>query len=152
MAEIALIGLQVAGTALSVIGAIQQGKAEQQSAIVNTEIANRNANIAESNAKAEEETTRRRQLQARGSQRAAISASGITLEGSPLDVLESTAIEQELEALSIRNRGQTEASNFRTEAEFSTQRGNAARKASQIRAGTALLSGASKTFKTTLGG
>lgn len=111
--------MAVASTILSVvsgvvgaIGAIQQGNAAAASAEYNAKVDQRNQVIEDQNrglalqqASAEADDKRRETRRLLSSMRASYGASGIELAGSPLDVLEDTAIESELDASRIEFQG-----------------------------------------------
>lgn len=95
----------VVGGMVSAMGAMQQAEAQRKSANYNIAVAERNQQIAINQAAADAgdaEMENRRQL---GAIRAAYGASGLALEGTPLDVLEATAIEQQLNVEKIRYKG-----------------------------------------------
>lgn len=94
----------VASGALSVISAIQQSNAQQAEANYERQIANRNRIVADQNrqlalrtAEIDANDKRRENARTYASVRAAYGASGIEMAGSPLDVLEDTALESELD-------------------------------------------------------
>ena len=126
------MALQIAGTAASVIGAIQGGKAENSSAQFNADSARQEAASRE----AAQRTAAQRQL---GSIRAGVSKSGATMEGTPLAVLSESAANAEIDALNTRYSGQREAALYEA-------RGRNAKTAGYMRAGTSLLSSAGKYF------
>jgi hypothetical protein len=159
----------IAGTGLAAVGAIQQGNAARAAATYNAAVAENNAIVARQNAKlalsesnAEEQGVRRRTAQQLGTAGAAIGASGITQEGSALDVLEETVALGELDALTVRWQGDLKARNFeqqargyQSSAELERMSGRAAKTNSIFSAAGTLLSGLSSTssnyFKSTNG-
>lgn len=108
--------MSVAGAAVSAMGSMAQGKAQAQAARYNAQIAERNATIARQQANADAETQRRNSMRAIGAMRANYGASGVTLEGSPLDVLESSAAEAKLDEMNIRYKGELKAIGYTDEA------------------------------------
>jgi len=126
------MALQIAGTAASVIGAIQGGKAENSAAQFNADSARAEAQARET----AQRTAAQRQL---GSIRAGVSKSGATMEGTPLAVLSESAANAEIDALNTRYSGQREAALYEA-------RGRNAKTAGYMRAGTSLLSSAGKYF------
>ena len=126
------MALQIAGTAASVIGAIQGGKAEASSAQFNADSARQEAASRE----AAQRTAAHRQL---GAIRAGVSKSGATMEGTPLAVLSESAANAEIDALNTRYSGQREAALYEA-------RGRNAKTAGYMRAGTSLLSSAGRYF------
>lgn len=104
--------LSIAGTAVSAIGAIGSAKAQSAAASYNAQIADRDVVVADQNrklaieqARIDAEDKRRDNRRVLSSMRAAYGASGLELAGSPLDVLEDTAIEQELDAQRVEFEG-----------------------------------------------
>ena len=138
-AEIALMAIS---TAVSAAGAIAQGNAARSAASFNAAVARQDEAIARAIAAADAARQRSQANRLAGRQRAAIGASGITPEGSPLDVMADSALEAELDALTTRYRGELQARGYGSEAMLQKMRGNAARQAGYIGAGAALLSGA----------
>lgn len=149
----------VAGTAFSVVGAIQQGNAAKKQGEYNAQVANNNAILAERQAADAEARGRTEERQKRldssrleGEQRATMSANNVVLgSGSAADVLEFTAGQNELEALNIRSAAErqavgfrSEANNYRASAGLSLAEGRNAKTASFYKAGGSLLSGASQ--------
>jgi hypothetical protein len=124
--------LGAVGTAVSVVGAIQGGKAEQSAADFNAASARQEAQAREN----AQRTAAQRQL---GSIRAGVSKSGARMEGTPLAVLSESAANAEIDALNTRYSGQRESALY-------TARGQNARTAGYLRAGTSLLSGVGKYF------
>jgi hypothetical protein len=139
-AEIAL----AASAALSAAGAIAQGNAAKSAANYNAAAARQNADIARANAAADAAKQERQGLLLAGRQRAAVGASGITPEGSPLEVMADSALESELDALTTRYRGELQARSYGQDATLQDMRGSSAQTAGYIGAGTDLLTGAGK--------
>jgi hypothetical protein len=118
------------GTGLAVVGAIQGGKAEGAAADFNAQSAAQEAQARENAQRAQAQ----RQL---GMIRANVSKAGATMEGTPLMVLSESAANAEIDALNTRYSGQREAALYES-------RGRNARTAGYLRAGTSLLTGASR--------
>ena len=129
---IALVSL-AAGSALSAVGAISQGKAAQDAANFNAQVANNNAIAAR--AAAAENATRERRLGAkrRGANRA--------LDPDKLDLLEDSAIEEELNVRSILHGGELKAVGFQNNAALSIAKGQSARASGFTSAFGSLLQG-----------
>jgi hypothetical protein len=140
LADAATAVTAVTGALGSIAGANAQASAAEQQAA----FAEQNAAIARQRAASDEARTRRENRRRQGLARATIGASGVTFEGSPLDVLSDSAAEAELDALTVRQAGELEASGFRQQARNARARASDARTAGRIGAGTALLSGASR--------
>jgi hypothetical protein len=152
MAEILII----ASTAMQAVGAIQQGNAANAQAKANAQAAQYNANlkvmqagVERQQAGAKEEAQRRRSRQMLGAQRAAIAQAGIGLGGSALDIAEQSELMAELDSLTIRYEGELRAKGLLAQADMDRYSadvykftGKQAKKDSFMRAGTAVLSGA----------
>jgi hypothetical protein len=136
----------VASGVVGAMGAMQQGKAQSQAATYTAQVADRNAKIARQQADVEQEDQRRENMRQRGAIRAAYGGSGIEMAGSPLDVLEDTAMEQELDVERIGYRGtlralgeNDKANLARAEAENAKSAGAIGAMGSILKAGTSLL-------------
>ncbi len=130
----------VAGTAMSAVGAIQAGQAQKSASNFNAAVARNNAIAAQQtateNARRQERAGRKRQ----GELRANVS----TFSGSALDLIEDSAMEEELQRLSIIHGGDVQAAGFNNTATLETMQGKAAANAGFMKAGSTLLLGASK--------
>jgi hypothetical protein len=138
----------IAGTAVSALGAVQAGNAQN-------EVAQYNAKIADNNATAERERAaydaglikdeRRRVI---GSQRAAMAANGLEIStGSPVAVLGDTTGQSEMDVLARLYGGESAATAYGNDATRMRIEGKAAKQAGKIGAGTTLLTGLTSTFK-----
>lgn len=147
------------GTGVSVMGAMQQGKAAQAQAKYQAAVSENNAATARMQAadalergKIEEQQHRTKVTRLLGEQRANIAASGFELgDMTSQDIFGDTAALGELDALNIRNNAKREAwgyevqaGNFNADASLSRMSGRNSRTASMWQAGGDLLSGASK--------
>lgn len=140
--------LTVVSGAVSAIGAIQQGNAAAASAEYNAKVDERNRIIADQNrklnvqqAEIDASDKRRENRRTLSTIRAAYGASGLDLAGSPLDVLEDSALELELDASRIsyegraRNReGGIQMQGFTESAALRHMEGKAAKSAGMISA------------------
>lgn len=133
MAELALLsavaggggGLGIIGTLVGGVGQILGGVAALQQGRFAAEVARANAQAARQQAAAEEIRVRRERVRRIGATRAAFGAAGVTLEGSPLDVLAEQALEAEEDALLVRFGGRVRARQFGLEATLAQQAGTA---------------------------
>lgn len=152
MPPAAIIAATVASTTLQIAGQYQAGKAAEaqgksQDALLeyNAQLAEREATEAQEAAAHEERLFRKGGERLKARQRVGYAKAGVTPEGSPLEVMERTATELEIDALMIRRGGQlgyqrytAEAGLQRTAGRSALLRGRAARRASRIgMAGTA---------------
>lgn len=129
-----------AGTVVGVIGQMNAGRAE---AAASTYQANQSRIMAEDALKrgaAEEQAQRRKTAALEGRQRAVLAASNVDLtSGSPLAVLTDTAMLGELDAQTIKNNAEREASQHRAQAGLFDMKASAAKSAGTLGAiGTAL--------------
>lgn len=139
--------LAAVSTAVTVVAAVQQGKAAQRAADFNAKVAQDNAMLARQQAQSKARQQDRVNRLRLGAIRAAHGASGGAAgEGSVLDVLGDTAMQGELEKQNILYAGRVQAAGYRNEASLSTAEGKSARAASTLKAGSALLSGASQGY------
>lgn len=134
-----LIGLS---TVVGMAGAQQQAAAQQAAANYNASIKNQQATAAIAQSQEDE---RRQRIQGRlalGGIRSGVAASGIQMEGSALDVLESSASNAELDALTIRHQGQMKAWAYKAGANLDLMSGQQAEEAGKYAAASTLLRGA----------
>lgn len=152
------VASSVAGLGLSAMGTIQQTNAANKQAAVQAQIAANNAQIAENEAayargQAEKnaEAQKRKTMQAIGTQRAAMGASGAVVdEGSFMDVTLDTAERGTFDALALLEEGdraawraENQAGNFRAQAGLYS----ASQKDPLLSVGGSLLSGAGEIGK-----
>lgn len=142
----AAIALGATGLGLQMKGQYEAGKAaqaqaESQAALreYNAQLAEREAVEAQEAAAYEEQKFRKGGERLKARQRARYAKAGVTFEGTPLDVMEQTASELEMDALMIRRGGQVGARRLTAEAQLqrfagrsALLRGRAARRASQL--------------------
>jgi len=120
------------------IGAEQQRKASSY----NADVAEQDALAAKDKAEADEQAHRENVRRILASQRALYGASGVDMAGTPLLVMESTAEQGELDALTIRYGGDVAAAKERSAANLYKMQGRNAMTSGAINAGTTLLAGA----------
>jgi len=154
LAGLAAVASAVSGV-IGALGAIQSANAQAAAAEYNAKISERNAVIADQNRKQAVETSeiaasdkRRENRRVLASMRAAYGTSGLDLAGSPLDVLEDTAVEQELDTQRVRYEGRLRAREgaiqmlgLHEDATLSLMEGKAAKTAGYIGAAGHLVGG-----------
>src|SRR5262245_1420631 len=91
--------IAAAGGVVSAYAAVQQGQATRRAADYNAAVAQQNAVTARNNAAVDEQRQRMLARQTLGRARANYAASGVTMEGSPEDVLAESATQAEWDAL-----------------------------------------------------
>lgn len=136
--------LTLVAAGVQAVSSIQQGRAAAAAANTNAAIASRNATIAAQQAKADAEAKQREVDRMLGAARASYGASGVTPEGSPLDVLSSSAALGELDRQNVLYKGRLREIGFQDTAAIETSSASAALTRGMFGAGSALLKGASK--------
>lgn len=145
--------MSFAGPILSVVGGGIGAYGQLKESEAQARASEYNANVAEMNAEqailisAQDE--RRQRIIARkelGSIRAAYGASGVSMEGSPMDVLAESTANAELDALNIRYAGQAKAAGLRDEASYERFRAKETRAAGVLGAAASLLSGGARAY------
>ena len=135
------------GTVLGIAGALGKGNAARAAGDYNAQIAEQNAILARQQSAEEERRFRIDASKRMGAMQAAYSASGVTLEGSPMDVLEESFYTAEMDALTIRQGGRASAAAYKSEAQLSHMQGRAGQQAGYTSAAAELLRGASSYYK-----
>lgn len=105
---------QGAGGVIGIIGALREARQNSQMAEYNAQIARQNSSMVQQQAA---EAARRSLImsnKAIGSQKANFAAAGVS-GGSVLDVLQDTASKGELDYLTIKNKGDVQASGYASE-------------------------------------
>ena len=132
----------IASAGFGVISSISQAKSQQKIAERNAQIAEQQALQIEQEAAFEESLKRSQTQKLKARQRAAQGASGGPVgEFSNLLVLEESAVLGEIDALTIRYRGDVAAGRARAQAATDRFGGKVARQTGLLKAGTSLLTG-----------
>ena len=138
-AAIPLVMLAAAG--FSAYGAIQQAQAQKQAAQFNAKLNERNATVALDQAHADALRVRRNAAQVLGAATAGYGASGVALEGSPLDVLGASAEQASLDESTVRYKGTLKAMGYHSNAELERFAGETAERQGYLNSASALLTG-----------
>jgi hypothetical protein len=128
------------------IGSLASAKAKSQAADFNRDLSLQNAEIAKQQTQAEVISLRKKQYQQLGAIRAAVGASGVTTEGSPLDVLESSVAEATLDVQRLQYGGQLRARGYENEATLYQFESKTAKTAGYFNAASDLLMGGSQAY------
>lgn len=153
-------------TALNIAAPMIKGRAERKAAEINANYMERDALILDDNRKTEvkqqqvaAEDKRRADSRVRSSIRTAYGSSGFTMEGSPMDVLEDTAQEQELDvqrieygARSTNRAGVFKVLGLKEQAKITRRAGKNAQIAGYLGANQTALAEAEKAFAVAAGG
>jgi hypothetical protein len=165
----ALPVIGIIGTAVSVVSSLFQGQAQSQAAKAQaagyraqSQASEYNAQVARQNAQqiieagaVEEQKQRDKAKRLLGTQQALYGKSGVTNEGTPLEVMADTAAQQELDALTLRHNYWVQSQRQTSEAgqydfmanrsmmmsDFSNKQAGYASTAGIMKAGTSLLTG-----------
>lgn len=140
--------LTAAGTVFSAVSAISQGNAARAAGDYNAALYAQNAEITRQKAALDESRQRRAATMRAGANVAAAGASGLQINGSALDVLESNAAQEELDSLIIRWNGETSASRLDAQGVLASAQGRSAQTQGYIGAGASLLLGGAKAADT----
>lgn len=135
-------GIMFAASAgVQAVGSIMSARAASQAAEYNQKISLQNAQIAKQQTEADVISLRKKQYQQLGAIRAAVGASGVTMEGSPLDVLEASVSEAELDAQRLRYSGELRARGYENEAVLYEMESETAKTSGYFNSASALLTG-----------
>lgn len=142
--EIAAIA-GLAGAAVSAVGSVSAGQAQANAAEFNATVAQQQAERERQIAQREAADFLRRESRVLAASRARRAGSGVTSQGSPLLVDESTAAEIELGARNILVSGATNASRLEQQAALDRANARSARAGGILGAGSTLLTGVGNT-------
>jgi hypothetical protein len=132
-----LLMLQIGSAALGAVSAISSASAASGAAEHNAAMNRQRAKQTIEQAEEREKRFRRQSAKRQGAMRAA---------GANLDLLEDSAVEEELEALSIRHGGTVEAAGFTSSGKLDSMRARSARITGAFGAGSSILIGAEKIY------
>ena len=136
--------MMVASAGMSAVGSIASAKAKSQAADFNRSLSLQNAEITKQQTQADVISLRKKQYQELGAIRAAVGASGVTMEGSPLDVLESSVSEAELDIQRLKYSGELRARGYQNEASLYEMESKTAKTTGYFNAASSLLMGGSQ--------
>lgn len=136
--------VMTAGTAMSAIGSMQQGQAAKAAAGYNAAMMEQNATVERQQAGAREDAQRRQARQVLGAQRAAFAQSGGGMGGSAADVMGQSAMNAELDALTLRYEGDLRARGMESQAASERYSGRSSAMAGYMGAAGSILSGAAR--------
>jgi hypothetical protein len=136
--------IAMAGVAMSVIGAVNQGQQAEAAAKYNADKDRQNAIASQQQAAANAAAQQRKARLQQGSMRAGYGASGVSIEGSPLDMLEQSATMAELDRQNIIYGGATRSQGYSASAGLNDSRASNAMPGAYMSAGSSLLMGAAR--------
>lgn len=141
MGMTAMVAGSVAGSAISSYQQFRAGQIEKKVSDQQAGLLEGDAVRATESAAEDARILRKRGRIVMGQQAAGYSASGVTLSGSPLLVMQETKAESELDAMKAEYGGQLQAKRLRDEAGYRRFAGKQAQIGGMIGAGTTLLTG-----------
>lgn len=142
-AEIVLLGV---GAAISAFSAIKQGQAAKEAGEFNANAAMKNAEATRQQGAEEERRLRAMTRKQIGEARANYGASNLSIEGSPLDVLQESVSNAERDAINIRSGSSRRAAAYEESASFERRAGANGELGGYISAVGTLASGASRAY------
>lgn len=119
--------------------ALYSGAKQQQASDYNAKVDQNEANLSVNQANAQEGIVRRESRQALGKQAAAFGAAGVGYGGSSETSLDSSAVNQEYDALNTRYKGSITGYGYSTRAGIDRAQGNEEMTSGSLLAGSALL-------------
>ena len=134
------------GAGVSAVGALSLGKSQQQAAEYNAQIARQNAMLAKKQAERDAALVKQQGFKSMGAMRAAVGASGLTMEGSFTDIMMESAFNIKQDELNILYQGELAARGFEVEARQQIFAGEVARVQSRYRAVSALMTGGAQSY------
>jgi len=140
--------IMAATAVISAAGTIYQGQQAKKAANYNAAVREQDAIAAKKKAAFDADIHRDRVRQILSKQKAIIGASGLDMSGSPLLATLDTVQKGELDAMTILHGGDVQAARFRSDAVLSRMQGKSAQTSSYFQAGSTLLSGGTKAYKT----
>lgn len=148
MAAITTAAVVGAGVLMSFYGQMEAGKAAARAGELNAHEAEENARLSRERAIEDERAFRTSFRRDEGRNVAAIGASGVKQEGSPIEVLQDNAASMEHDALNIRKFGAQTAAAYQRQANMFRETGAAGERAGNIAGAATLLRGAGDTYTT----
>lgn len=150
--EVVLQYVGYAAAAVSAVSAIQQANTQKAASKYNEKLAENQAIGAEQEAAAAADRQRRNASKTIGSMQASYAASGVSAEGSPLEVLEESARNAELDRLTILWNGQSRAQGYQNTAELERSRGKNAMASGYLSAAGSAFKGFASAYTPSGGG
>lgn len=142
----AMIGLQLAGTAVSAFGQMAQGNTAADMGRLQRAAYDDQARNVERAGAFEAMQERRKQELVAANARAQVGASGVAMEGSPTEVLLANARQDELDLQAIQFGSAVKSGQLRTQGAISEFSGGRAQTAGYIAGASTLLTGTANAF------
>lgn len=133
-------------TVIKVVGAIREGNATAKADKFNANVAAQNSQIAKDQAAAQLAQQQQDSYRKLGAIKAASGGSGVTTSGSPMDVLQDSFTQSELDANTIIYNGQIKSAGFDNTASLNRVAAKDAQTGGYIDAASKALLGGTKTY------
>ena len=133
--------LGIIGAVVSAAGSLMSGMMQAQSYKAQAKVQERQADIERQKGDFEAQRERERFRRVSGRQRASYLSSGVSLDGSPTDVIVDSAMENEIDVAAIRYGANIREDNFRSSAQIS-----------RMNAGNAMMGGVIGSLSPLIGG
>lgn len=145
MATMATLGVLIASTVVSTISQVQQAKSQQAMYDYQADVANKQGELAELQARQEAAEVSKQEIATKSKQRAQAAAAGIDLSsGSFMDILNETTTQAQSEREDILRRGALNKASYQVEASGYSAASSSTGKNAWWKAGSTLLGGAAK--------
>lgn len=139
------LGLLAASTAVSTVGALQQASAQQAMYDYQADMANKQGELAELQARQEAAEVTKQEIATKSKQRAQAAAMGVDLSsGSFMDILNETASQAQKEREDILRRGALNKASYQAEASGYSAASSSTSSSKWWKAGSTLLGGAAQ--------
>jgi hypothetical protein len=135
------------GSLMGGLGAMQSNSAQTSAAEYNAQLSRQNAALSRQKTQEELEIQDRERRLRLGSNIARAGANNTGFGGSTGDILQSNAMQEELELMSIKSDGALRAAGFENTATLDSMQAESSKTAGMIGAGANLLSGTSKLIR-----
>lgn len=139
-ATIAVIGIAAAG--ITAFGQLKESEERAKAEEFNADVSRRQAELVKARGRLDVLRQRKTAIAFTSTQQALFSKAGVVLSGSPLQVIQETAAQAELDILTTEFNAFTEASRLRSEARERERTARAERTVGRVRAGKTLLTAA----------
>lgn len=146
MAAYAAVAIAAVGTTIAIVSAIKHGEAAKEAGDANADVAAKNADQTRVSTAQDEAAFRIQMRKQLGDIRASYAASGVTMEGSPEDVMRESAANLETDALKIRREGNLRAEGYDDQSRLDRRAGENGLTSGYLSAAGALSSGAGRIY------
>lgn len=136
------IGLIAAGTALNTIGSIQQGQAQSDMYSFQADMANKQGELAELQARQQAAEVTKQEIAVKSKQRAQAAAMGVDLSsGSFMDILNETATQAQKERENVLRAGALNRASYLADASGYSMASSSSKIGGWLNAGSSFLTG-----------